>query len=412
MSICKSIPDFISMPMNSVSVIRNATLATCQSGANEYGLIPRGAVVFAEGVIKWCGDDDALPEQYTDLPTRDVSGRLLTPSLIDCHTHIVHGGNRAGEFEKRLNGVSYAQIAAEGGGIVSTMESTRLADVDELVATALPRVDSLCREGVSTIEIKSGYGLDVSTELNMLRAARRIATLRPLDVHTSFLGAHALPAEYKGRADDYLAEVCIPALHQAHDENLVDAVDGFCESIAFSVAELERVFSEADKLGLPVKVHAEQLSLSGGTQLAARHGALSADHLEYLDEAGIKAMAAAGTVAVLLPGAFYTLRETNVPPVDLLRHHSVPIAIATDCNPGSSPMTSLLLTMNMACTLFGLTPEEALLAVTQVAARALGLSDRGVIAEGQRADFALWDVSHPAELSYRIGFNPFVERIF
>ena len=400
------------MPMNSVSVIRNATIATCQSGANEYGLIPRGAVVFAEGVIKWCGDDDALPEQYKDLPTRDVSGRLLTPSLIDCHTHIVHGGNRAGEFEKRLNGVSYAQISAEGGGIVSTMESTRLADVDELVATALPRVDSLCREGVSTIEIKSGYGLDVSTELNMLRAARRIATLRPLDVHTSFLGAHALPAEYKGRADDYLTEVCIPALHQAHDENLVDAVDGFCESIAFSVAELERVFSEADKLGLPVKVHAEQLSLSGGAQLAARHGALSADHLEYLDEVGIKAMAAAGTVAVLLPGAFYTLRETSVPPVELLRHHNVPIAIATDCNPGSSPMTSLLLTMNMACTLFRLTPEEALLAVTQVAARALGLSDRGVIAEGQRADFALWDVSHPAELGYRIGFNPFVERIF
>lgn len=400
------------MPMNSVSVIRNATLATCQSGANEYGLIPCGAVVFAEGVIKWCGDDDALPEKYANLPTRDVSGRLLTPSLIDCHTHIVHGGNRAGEFEKRLNGVSYAQIAAEGGGIVSTMESTRLADVDELVATALPRVDSLCREGISTIEIKSGYGLDVSTELNMLRAARRIATLRPLDVHTSFLGAHALPAEYKGRADDYLTEVCIPALHRAHDENLVDAVDGFCESIAFSVPELERVFSEANKLGLPVKVHAEQLSLSGGAQLAARHGALSADHLEYLDEAGIKAMAAAGTVAVLLPGAFYTLRETNVPPVELLRHHNVPIAIATDCNPGSSPMTSLLLTMNMACTLFGLTPEEALLAVTQVAARALGLSDRGVIAKGQQADFALWDVSHPAELSYRIGFNPFVERIY
>ena len=400
------------MPMNSVSVIRNATLATCQSGANEYGLFPRGAVVFAEGVIKWCGDDDALPEKYANLPTRDVSGRLLTPSLIDCHTHIVHGGNRAGEFEKRLNGVSYAQIAAEGGGIVSTMESTRLADVDELVATALPRVDSLCREGISTIEIKSGYGLDVSTELNMLRAARRIATLRPLDVHTSFLGAHALPAEYKGRADDYLTEVCIPALHRAHDENLVDAVDGFCESIAFSVPELERVFSEANKLGLPVKVHAEQLSLSGGAQLAARHGALSADHLEYLDEAGIKAMAAAGTVAVLLPGAFYTLRETNVPPVELLRHHNVPIAIATDCNPGSSPMTSLLLTMNMACTLFGLTPEEALLAVTQVAARALGLSDRGVIAKGQQADFALWDVSHPAELSYRIGFNPFVERIY
>jgi len=276
---------------------------------------------------------------------------------------------------------------------------------------ALTRVDALQAEGVSVIEIKSGYGLDTDTELNMLRAARKIGTLRPVQVKTSFLGAHAVPADYKGRADEYIDNVCLPALEAAHSESLVDAVDGFCESIAFDTHQIKRVFDKAKHLGLPVKLHAEQLTLSDGARLAADYRALSADHLEYLDEAGVKAMADSGTVAVLLPGAFYTLRETQVPPVELFRKHGVPMAIATDCNPGSSPVASLLLIMNMACTLFRLTPDEALCGVTRVAAQALGLSDRGVIAQGYHADFALWNVAHPAELSYRVGFNPLLERL-
>ena len=352
-----------------------------------------------------------MPGQFANLPQRDLQQQLLTPSLIDCHTHIVHGGHRAAEFEQRLKGASYAEIAAAGGGIVSTVAATRAASVDQLVALALPRVDALLAEGVSVIEVKSGYGLDADTELNMLRAARRLADLRPITIKTSFLGAHAVPPEFKGRADAYIDEICIPALIQAHRESLVDAVDGFCESIAFNCAQIERVFKKAQELKLPVKLHAEQLTLLNGAALAARYGALSADHLEYLDEPGVAAMAGANTVAVLLPGAFYTLRETQLPPIELLRKHRVPVAIATDCNPGSSPLASLLLTMNMACTLFGLTPEEALVGVTRVAASALGLNDRGVIAEGMIADLALWQVAHPAELSYRVGFNPLQERI-
>jgi len=395
----------------SALLLNNATIATCKPDTSSYGLIPQGAVVFENGRINWCGPADNLPDQYKSIPDRDLEGRLVTPSLIDCHTHIVHGGNRAGEFEQRLQGASYAEISAAGGGIVSTMTATRAASVDDLINLALPRVDALLAEGVSVIEIKSGYGLDAETELNMLRAARRIQELMNISVKTSFLGAHAVPAEFKGEADQYIDEVCVPALVLAHREGLVDAVDGFCESIAFTPDQIERVFQKAKELGLPVKLHAEQLTLLGGAALAAGYGALSADHLEYLDEDGVKAMADAGTVAVLLPGAFYTLRESQIPPVELLRQYNVPIAIATDCNPGSSPVTSLLLTMNMACTLFRLTPEEALSGVTRVAALALGIKDRGVIAEGVRADVCVWDVAHPSELSYRIGFNPLAERI-
>ena len=391
--------------------LTNAVVASCSNSSTEYGLIANGTVVVTDNTVAWCGNSGDVPEQFRALPKRDLQGRLLTPSLIDCHTHIVHGGHRAAEFEQRLQGASYAEISAAGGGIVSTMTATRAASVDDLVESALPRVDALLAEGVSVIEIKSGYGLDSTTELNMLRAARKVGTLRPVIIKTSFLGAHAVPADYKGRADDYIDQVCIPALELAHSESLVDAVDGFCESIAFDTHQIKRVFDKAKNLGLPVKLHAEQLSLLNGAKLAASYNALSADHLEYLDEPGVEAMAAAGTAAVLLPGAFYTLRETQHPPVDLFRKHGVPIAIATDCNTGSSPVASLLLIMNMACTLFRLTPEESLSGVTRVAAQALGLSDRGVIAQGKQADFALWNVTHPAELSYRVGFNPLLERM-
>jgi imidazolonepropionase len=389
----------------------NATLASCDAASDGYGLIPSGAVAIENDQIQWCGPHEQLPDQYASLPARDLKGHLLTPSLIDCHTHVVHGGNRAAEFEQRLHGASYADISARGGGIVSTVKATRAASVDALVASALPRVDALIAEGVSVLEIKSGYGLDTDTELNMLRAARKIQTLRPIIVRTTFLGAHAVPAQYSGRPDDYIDKVCIPTLIEAHKQHLVDAVDGFCESIAFTPKQITRVFAAAQKLGLPVKLHAEQLSLLNGAQLAASFNALSADHLEYLDETGVKAMADAGSVAVLLPGAFYTLRETQLPPIDHLRQHRVPMAIATDSNPGSSPVTSLLLIMNMACTLYRLTPEEALLGVTRNAATALGLKNRGSIVIGMQADFCLWNVLHPAELSYRVGFNSLVERI-
>ena len=391
-------------------LLSNAVVATCVGGSGPYGLADNASVAIENGIVSWCGPANTVPNKYQSLPIRDCRGQLLTPSLIDCHTHIVHGGHRAGEFEQRLQGASYAEISAAGGGIVSTMSATRSADVDSLIASALPRVDALLAEGVSVIEIKSGYGLDTDTELNMLRAARKIQTLRPVLIKTSFLGAHAVPAEYKGSADDYIDKVCIPALKLAHQENLADAVDGFCESIAFTPQQIERVFIAAKSLNLPVKLHAEQLTLLGGAALATQYSALSADHLEYLDEAGVIAMAEAGTVAVLLPGAFYTLREKQQPPVELLRRHGVAIAIATDCNPGSSPLASLLLTMNMACTLFRLTPEEALTGVTRTAAMALGLADRGTIAPGMIADCTLWNVKHPAELSYRIGFNPLIER--
>lgn len=371
-----------------------------------------GAIAVAGERIAWVGPQDALPAVFADAPRRDLEGRLVTPAFIDCHTHLVYGGHRAREFEMRLEGASYEEIARAGGGIVSTVAATRAASEDELLAQALPRLDALLAEGVSCIEVKSGYGLDVETELRMLRVARRLAAERPVRVKTSFLGAHAIPKDHAGQADAYLDEICLPALRAAHAEGLVDAVDGFCEGIAFSADQIARVFAEATRLGLPVKLHAEQLSHQGGTALAARFGALSADHVEYATEDDARAMAAAGTVAVLLPGAFYFLRETHAPPVAAFRAHGVPMAVATDANPGSSPLTSLLLAMNMACTFFRLTPEEALAGVTANAARALGLADTGRIAPGLRADLAVWDVETPAELSYRIGFNPLHERIF
>lgn len=393
-------------------LLTNATLALLEPGGAPYGLIKQGAIAIDHDQIIWCGGKAELPAEFSDLPSEDMAGRLITPGLIDCHTHVVFGGNRAREFELRLQGASYEEIARAGGGIVSTVTATRNASEDVLLADALPRVDALIAEGVTSLEIKSGYGLDIDTELTMLRVARRIQKERSIHVCTSFLGAHAIPSEFKGDPDAYLSQVCLPALEAAHSDGLVDAVDGFCEGIAFSPDQIARVFDKATFLNLPVKLHAEQLSNLGGSALAARYGALSADHLEYLDEAAIEAMAQSGTVAVVLPGAFYTLRETQLPPIELLRKHKVPIAVATDCNPGSSPLASLLLTLNMACTLFRMTPEEALAGATRAAAKALGLHDRGVLRAGSRADLAVWNVSHPAELSYRIGFNSLHRRYF
>jgi imidazolonepropionase len=387
-------------------ILTHATLATMTGG---YGLMPDAALILEGDRIGWMGPAADLPR--TDLPSQDLQGRLVTPALIDCHTHIVFGGDRAREFEMRLQGASYEEVARAGGGILSTVTATRSAPEDELFAQSLPRLDAILAGGAGTVEIKTGYGLDIETELRMLRTARRLGAARPVTVRTTFLGAHAVPPDYLGRPDDYLTEQAIPALRAAHAEGLVDAVDAFCEGIAFPPAQVDRLFTEARRLGLPVKLHAEQLSNLHGAALAARHGALSADHLEYLDEDGVRAMAAAGTIAVILPGAFYTLRETQMPPVALLRQHGVPMAVATDCNPGSSPMTSLTLAMNMACTLFRLTPEEALLGTTAHAARALGLTDRGTLAPGQRADLAIWDAQHPAELAYRIGATPLYARI-
>ena len=396
-------------------LLTNGVLATLEgdpASGPAYGLVENGAVVLEGERIAWAGGVDSLPGEYRDLPATDLEGRLVTPGLIDCHTHIVHGGNRAREFELRLQGASYEEVARAGGGIVSTVSATRAASESALLERALRRVDALIAEGVCTLEIKSGYGLDIDTELKMLRVARAIGRERPVRVKTSFLGAHAVPVEYKNNADSYIDEICLPALEAACDEGLVDAVDGFCEGIAFTPQQIERVFAKAAALGLPVKLHAEQLSHLGGTKLAARHSALSADHLEYADESDAAAMAKAGMVAVMLPGAFYTLRETQLPPISAFRENGVPMAVATDCNPGSSPISSLLLTMNMACTLFRMTPEEALAGATRHAARALGIDDAGAIAPGMRADLAIWDVQHPAELSYRIGFNPLWKRVF
>lgn len=389
----------------------NAKIATV-SGNQPYGLIENGVIVTQGERIIWVGEADHVPKEYQSEKIHDCKRRLITPGLIDCHTHIVHGGNRAVEFEMRLNGASYEEVARAGGGIVSTVTATRSATIDDLVASALPRLDALIAEGACVVEVKSGYGLDELTELNMLRAARRLQIERPIRIVTSFLGAHAVPKEYSGRADTYIDEVCIPALEVAHLEGLVDAVDGFCENIAFTPDQIERVFKKAKELDLPVKLHAEQLSSMGGTQLATQYSALSADHIEYANEDDAEALAASGTAAVVLPGAFYTLHETQMPPIQHLRDHGVPIALATDCNPGSSPLASLLLTMNMACTLFRMTPEEALTGITANAAKALGMDNVGTIEAGKRADFCIWDVEHPAELAYRIGFNPLHKRIF
>ena len=375
-----------------------------------YNLIENGVIEISDDVVSWVGSEENYQGDKTNM--ENLGGRLVTPGLIDCHTHLVFGGDRARELEMRLKGAAYEEISKAGGGIVSTMKATRLSSLDELVESALPRLDALIAEGVTTLEIKSGYGLTIDDEMRMLRAARKLSMLRPVTIVTSWLAAHALPPEFKGREDDYINEIAIPGLKVANSEGLVDAVDGFCEGIAFNVEQIKRVFDTAIALKLPIKLHAEQLSNLGGAVMASELGALSVDHIEYLASEDTKVLAKNDTIAVLLPGAFYTLRETQFPPIQSLRDNSVKIAIASDGNPGSSPLFSILLTMNMACTLFRLTPEEALLGVTSVAGQALGLEKVGIIKEGYYADLNVWNCEHPAELSYRIGFNSLFTRIY
>lgn len=392
----------------------HCTAATMQADTTQpYGLIEDAALVVEGERLCWVGLRSELPSELAQQcrETHDCGGALVTPGLIDCHTHLVYGGDRAHEFELRLNGATYEEIARRGGGIASTVQATRSATPEALTAQSRVRLKQLLSEGVTTLEIKSGYGLALAPERKMLQVARALGQDFAVDVRTTFLGAHALPPEFAGLADQYVDEV-LRMLSILHAEGLVDAVDGFCEGIAFSPAQMTRVFEAARALNLSVKLHAEQLSDSGGAALAASYQALSCDHLEWLSEAGADAMAKADTVAVLLPGAFYFLRETKVPPVGLLRRKGVPMAIATDCNPGSSPCTSLLLMLNMACTLFRLTPEEALAGVTRHAASALGLKDRGVLAAGMCADFVLWNVKLPAQLAYGLGANPCIKIIY
>jgi imidazolonepropionase len=386
-------------------LIVNVQLATMQPG-KPYGAIIDAALAIRAGRIAWVGERSRMPSELAAREELDGRGGWLTPGLVDCHTHLVYAGNRANEFEQRLAGTSYEDIARAGGGIMATVRATRAASEDALIAQSTPRMRNLLEEGVTTIEIKSGYGLDRASELKLLRVARRLAEIGRVDVRTTLLAAHALPPEYAGRADAFVALVCDEIVPAAAREQLADAVDAFCERIGFSLAQTRRVFEAARALGLRVKLHADQLSDSGGAALAAEFAALSADHLEYANDAGIEAMARAGTVAVLLPGAFYCLREARLPPIPALRQREVPMAIATDCNPGTAPVTSLLLMLNMACTLFRLTPEEALAGVTRNAARALGLADRGLLAAGLRADLALWDIDSPGELAYAVGGNP------
>jgi imidazolonepropionase len=391
--------------MNGTVLWRNARLATL-AGDTPWGWVEDGALLVQGEQLRWVGPLGQLPAtlRHAVAEEHDLEGACVTPGLIDCHTHLVYGGERAAEFEQRLQGASYEEIARAGGGIRSTVRATRTASDEALYESARQRARALMADGVTTVEVKSGYGLTEEHEARCLRIARRLGQTLPLTVRTTFLGAHALPPEYEGRADDYIEALCewLPALHA---EGLVDAVDGFCDRIGFTREQTRRLFDAARALGVPVKLHAEQLSNQRGAELAAEYGALSCDHLEHLDEAGVRAMAAAGTVAVLLPGAYYFLRDTTLPPIELLRRHRVPIAVATDHNPGSSPALSLQLMLHMACSLFRLTPEEALRGATLNAARALGLADRGQLAAGQRADFAVWDLAHPRELAYWFGRN-------
>ena len=391
----------------------NARLVTMRRDMPDLGVVKDGLVAARDGRIAFAGARADFPSPADAAERIDCAGRWITPGLVDCHTHLVHGGSRANEFELRLKGASYEEIARAGGGIVSTVAATRGASEAELMASALPRLDALISEGVTTIEIKSGYGLNTETEMRQLKAARNLGRSRPVAVRTSFLGAHALPPEAQGDKDRYIDRVCremLPAVAQA---GLADAVDAFMEGIAFSRAQTARVFATARALGLPVKLHADQLSNLGGAALAAEFSALSADHLEHTDDAGVAAMARAGTVAVLLPGAFYFLRETQKPPVERFRAHGVNMALATDCNPGSSPLTSLLLAMNMGATLFRMTVSECLLGVTREGARALGLlAEIGTLEAGKWCDLAIWDIERPAELVYRIGFNPLHSRVW
>jgi imidazolonepropionase len=394
------------------TVLTNARLATMAANSADLGTIGSGTIVIEGGMIAAVGEAGEIGLPH-DADVIDCEGRWVTPGLIDCHTHLVHAGNRAREFEMRLAGASYEEIARAGGGIVSSVRQVREASEADLVSQTLPRLDALIAEGVTTVEVKSGYGLTVEDELKMLQAARRLAEKRQVSVTTTYLGAHATPAEYKGRNRDFIAEVVMPGLRAAHAEGLVDAVDGFSEGIAFSPEEMQLVFDEAKSLDLPVKLHADQLSNLHGAALAAGYQALSADHLEYTDDEGAAAMSKAGTVAVLLPGAYYFIRETKKPPIELFRKHGTAMALATDCNPGTSPLTSLLLTMNMGATLFNMTVEECLLGVTRNAARALGRLDTvGTIEAGKQADLAIWSIESPAELVYRIGFNPLYRRIW
>ena len=383
-----------------------------------YGQLENAAIGIKDGKIAWIGAQEQITTHlphYQDNQVTDADGKWLTPGLIDCHTHIVYGGNRSNEFEARLQGASYQDIAAQGGGIVATVSATRAASIETLFTQSEKRLVALMKEGVTSIEIKSGYGLDLDTERKMLTVARQLGEKYDIHVSTTYLAAHALPPEYKShmqdRADDYIEQVCewLPILHA---EGLVDAVDGFCENIAFSSDQIRRVFEVARSLDLPVKLHAEQLSDIGGSALVAEYKGLSSDHLEHLSETDIEKMAASNTVAVILPGAFYTLRDTKLPPIEALRKHQVPMAISTDCNPGTSPLTSLLLAMNMGCTLFYLTPEEVLAGSTVYAAKALGLSNKGKIEVGCDADLALWDIARPADLAYQMGLNPIAGTMF
>ncbi len=385
----------------------NAHLATMQG--RSYGIIRDGALATRHGKIYWIGPRKDLPTEIRNNAAQihDGEGQWITPGLVDCHTHLIYAGTRAREFELRLQGASYEQIALEGGGILSTVMATREADDHTLFSQSAKRLVSMLDEGVTTLEIKSGYGLDLETEIRLLRVARNLGKKFPVTIMPTFLGAHVLPPEYQGKSDAYIDFLCEEVMAQIAEQGLATAVDAFCESIAFSTSQVERIFRSAARYGLRVKLHAEQLSNQGGASLAARYGALSVDHLEYLSEEGVKAIAESGTVAVLLPGAFYFLREKKVPPVDLLRRYAVPMAISSDCNPGTSPVTSPLMILNMGCTLFLLTPEEALCGMTINAARALGLEKRiGSLESGMDADFVLWEISEPSELAYRIGYNP------
>ena len=395
-------------------VWRNARLATLAPGAPGLGIVERGAIAVRGGKIVYAGAENELPAAAASgAEIVDCEGRWITPGLIDCHTHLVHAGNRANEFEMRLAGATYEEVARAGGGIVSSVKALRAASEDELVRQSLPRLDALIAEGVTTIEIKSGYGLDLDNEAKSLRAARGLGDERDVTVRTSFLGAHALPPEANGDKDAFIARVAGEMLPAIAAQGLADAVDGFCEGIAFSPEQIAEVFDAARALGLPVKLHADQLSNLYGAALAARYDALSADHLEYTDEPSVAAMALSGTVAVLLPGAFYFIREEKKPPIELFREHGVRMAVATDCNPGTSPLTSLLMTMNMAATLFAMTIEECLAGVTREAARALGLlAETGTLEAGKWADLAVWDIERPGELVYRMGFNPLNQRIW
>ena len=393
-------------------VLNECKIVQMINSHNDLDIIENVSIAIEGNKISWLGQSSNLPKEYIEYKSINLEGRVVTPGLIDCHTHLVYAGDRSKEFDMRLNGKTYKQIAEAGGGIVSTVKETRLASELDLLNASLQRIDDMIECGVTTVEIKSGYGLDIETECKMLRVAREIENKRDIRIKTSFLGSHAIPLEYKNARNDYIQDVCIKALERAYKEGLVDAVDGFCENIALTSDEIEYVFNFSRKLNLPVKLHAEQLSNSGGIKLASKYNALSMDHIEYADESDVQAMSSSGSVAVILPGAFYSLNEKQKPPIELLKKYNVPIAIATDCNPGSSPMTSLLLSMNMASTLFSITPQMNIMGVTSNAAKALGLNNVGKIAEGMIADLAIWSINHPSELSYRIGVNPLYKRIF